>query len=270
MWFLQAATYYGQLVPSALLSATGRDAYLSERLPIRKIVDIVNALNTEHRRVAVFASPLTAGLNSDALYASWYNVKWKAEFDAATTESQLAQLLLSRQVDWLIIDSSQLPEVQLNRLLKVSSPVATLTGIELRKFNDAYRYSQERLLNTELSNLDGWTLTSPSSYDGARKILTVSVSTPAIQAVEVTPGQSFKNSVLARCSTAPAPGRIQVNWMDAKGSFIRASIETFDCKTEWTTHEMTVVAPPNAHSAVIYASGHTETPLEFKSLSFRQ
>nr|BFE95840.1 hypothetical protein GCM10020185_63760 [Pseudomonas brassicacearum subsp. brassicacearum] len=43
----------------------------------KKMVDTVNALNTGHQPVAVFASPLMAGLHGDALYASWYNLKWK-------------------------------------------------------------------------------------------------------------------------------------------------------------------------------------------------
>ncbi|MNP46748.1 hypothetical protein D3C76_1407680 [compost metagenome] len=58
--------------------------------------------------------------------------------------------------------------------------------------------------------------------------------------------------------------------MDEQGDFITTSIETCDCTTQWETHEMNVVAPANATSVIIYASGHTDTPLEFKSLSFRQ
>lgn len=265
--FIQTATYYGQINPSSLFSAAGRDAYLSERLPIRKMVDAVNALNTEHHPVAVFASPLMAGLSSDALYTSWYNVKWKAEFDAATSQPKLTQLLRRRQVDWLIIDLKNTPKAQLELLLNVSTSYAKNGDLDLRKLNDTY---SERLLNPELSNLEGWSLSSPSTYDTSRKILTVNVKTPATQRVEVTPGQPYINSVFARCATTPTPGRIQANWMDAQDAFITTDIETFDCTTEWETHEMNVVAPLNASSVIIYASGHTDTPLEFKSLSFRQ
>jgi hypothetical protein len=265
--FIQAATYYGQIKPSSLFSTAGRDAYLLERLPIRKMVDTVNSLNTEHHPVAVFAPPLMAGLKSDALYTSWYNLRWKAEFDAAASQPKLMQLLRRRQVDWLIIDLKNIPKAQRELLLNVSTSYAKIGDLDLRKTNDTY---YERLLNPELSNLEGWSLTSPSTYDASLKILTVNVKTPATQRVEVTPGQPYINSVSARCSTVPTSGRIQANWMDAEGAFITASIETFDCTTEWETHEMNVVAPLNASSAIIYASGHTDTPLEFKSLSFRQ
>lgn len=265
--FIQAATYYGEIKPSALLSTAGRDAYLSERLPIRKMVDTVNALNTGHQPVAVFASPLMAGLHGDALYASWYNLKWKSEFDAAASPSELAQRLRRRQVSWLVIDLKSLPQAPLDRLLTVSTSYARLGDMELRKLNDTH---YEHLLNPELSSLEGWSLTSPATYDAARKILTVSVKTPATQRVDVTPGLTYINSVSARCATTATTGRVQANWMDEQGDFLTTSIETFDCTTQWETHEMNVVAPANATSVIIYASGHTDTPLEFKSLSFRQ
>ncbi|MCL6701605.1 phospholipid carrier-dependent glycosyltransferase [Pseudomonas sp. T1.Ur] len=265
--FIQAATYYGEIKPSALLSEAGREAYLLERLPIRKLVDTVNALNTGHQPVAVFASPLMAGLRADALYASWYNLTWKCDFDTATSPSELARRLRQRQVNWLVIDLKSLPQMKLDRLLSVSTSYARLGDLDLRKL-DATHY--EHLLNPELSSLEGWSLTSPSSYDPSRKTLVVNVKTPATQRVEVTPGLSYTNSVSARCATTATTGRVQANWMDEHGDFIAASIDTFDCATQWETHEMNVIAPANATSAIIYASGHTDTPLEFKSLSFRQ
>ncbi|WP_431480514.1 phospholipid carrier-dependent glycosyltransferase [Pseudomonas thivervalensis] len=265
--FIQAATYYGDINPSALSSQAGRDAYLLERLPIRKMVDTVNALNSGYQPVAVFASPLMAGLHGDALYASWYNLKWKNAFDAATSPLALTQHLRQRQVKWLVIDLKSLPQAQLDRLLTVSTSYARLGDLDLRKLNVTH---DERLLNPELSSLEGWSLTSPSTYDASRKILTVNVKTPATQRVEVTPGLTYINSVSARCATTATAGRVQANWMDDQGDFITASIETFDCTKQWETHEMSVVAPANATSVIIYASGHTDTPLEFKSLSFRQ
>ncbi|WP_434674178.1 phospholipid carrier-dependent glycosyltransferase [Pseudomonas sp. R1-15] len=265
--FIQAATYYGEIKPSALLSQAGREAFLLERLPIRKMVDTVNALNSGYQPVAVFASPLMAGLHGDALYASWYNLKWKGEFDAATSPAELTRRLRQRQVNWLVIDLKSVPQAQLDRLLAVSTSYSRLGNLDLRKLNATH---YELLLNPDLSSLDGWNLLSPSTYDTSRKILTVNVKTPATQRVDVTPGLTYTNSVSARCTEAATTGRIQANWMDDQGDFISASIATFDCTTHWETHEMSVIAPANATSAVIYASGHTDTPLEFKSLSFRQ
>jgi len=265
--FIQAATYYGDITPSALLSQAGRDAYLAQRLPIRKMVDTLNALNNGYQPVAVFAPPLMAGLSSDALYASWYNLKWKSEFDAATSPSQLTQRLRQRQVSWLLIDLKSLPQAQRDQLLTVSTSYARQGDLDLRKLQVTH---DEQLLNPDLASLEGWSLTSSSSYDASRKILTVNVHTPATQRVAVTPGMNYINSVSARCATTTTTGRIQANWMDDSGGFITTSIETFDCTAQWETHEMNVVAPANATSVIIYASGHTDTPLAFKSLSFRQ
>ncbi|MBT2338999.1 MULTISPECIES: phospholipid carrier-dependent glycosyltransferase [Pseudomonas] len=265
--FIQAATYYGQIKPLALFSQAGRDAYLSETLPIRKIVDAVNVLNVGNRPVAVFASPLMAGLKGDALYASWYNVTWKNEFDTATSPPALTRLLHRRQVGWLVIDHNSTPEAQLERLQNVSDAYVKMGALELRKVNQA---PQERLLNPDLSGLEGWHLTRPSSYDALRKVLTVTVTTPATQRVEAAPGQAFVSVVSARCATQTTPGRIQTNWMNADGAFISASIETFDCTPQWETYEMNGVAPADAAFAIIYASGHNDTPVEFKSLSFKQ
>ena len=265
--FIQAATYYGDIKPSALFSQVGRDAYLAQRLPIRNMVDTVNALNNGDQPVAVFAPPLMAGLRGDALYASWYNLKWKGEFDTATSPTQLAQRLRQRRVSWLVIDLKALPQAPLERLLAVSTSYARLGDLDLRKLDVTHH---EHLLNPDLSSLEGWSLTSPTTYDASRNILTVNVNTPATQRVAVTPGMTYINSVSARCATTATTGRIQANWMDDRGDFISTRIETFDCTTQWETHEMNVVAPANATSAIIYASGHTDTPVAFKSLSFRQ
>jgi hypothetical protein len=264
--FIRTATFYGEIQPSALFSSAGREAYLVKRLPIRNMVAAANAVNTEHSPVAVFAKPFMAGLKSDALYASWYNVKWKAEFGAVATQRQLMLLLRRREVDWIIVDLENTPRAQLELLLNVSTSYKKIGGLDLRRVNHRY---YERLLNPEFSSLEGWRLTSPSTYDSSRKILTVTVKTPATQRVKVEPGQIYISSVSARCAKLPAPGRVQTNWMNAQGAFITTSIKTFDCATEWEAHEMIVVAPADAAVAIVYASGHTDTPLEFKSLSFK-
>ncbi|MBV6750884.1 phospholipid carrier-dependent glycosyltransferase [Pseudomonas chlororaphis] len=268
--FIQSATYYGQLLPSALFSTEGRDTYLTNNRPTRKLIDIVNILNTERHPVAMFANPYSAGLKSDALYPSWYNLKWKAEYDAATTESALANAFLKRHVEWLIIEPSMLPADQLHSLLNISIPIAKSGEIELRKLNEIYRYTQEMLKSSDLSSPDGWTLGSPALYDSMHKTLNVDVKNPATQAVAVESGRSYKVTVSVRCSTQPTEGRIQVNWNSASNIFITTNINTYDCSNDWVNHEMIVTAPKNATTAIVYASGHTETPLAFKSVSFKQ
>ena len=270
IWFIQSSTYYGQLLPSAILSSEGRDTYLTNVRPTRKIIEIVNTLNIASQPVAIFATPYSAGLKAEALYASWYNLKWDAEYNAATTESALVDALLKRNVDWLIIETSQLKADKLHSLLNISNPIAKVGDVELRKLSDTYRYTQEMLKTGDLSSLEGWSLTSPSIYDPIEKTFTVDVKSPATQAVAIEAGRSYKTIVSSRCSTRPTKGRIQVNWINAKGYFITTNIELYDCSNDWVTHEMIVTAPKYATTAIIYASSHTETPLAFKSVSFRK
>ena len=61
-----------------------------------------------------------------------------------------------------------------------------------------------------------------------------------------------------------------MNWLAAKGELIKADIKTFECVPDWKDHSMEVVAPPSAKVAIVYVTGHTATPLQFKSSSVRQ
>ena len=268
--FIQSATYYGQLRPQVLLSNDARARYLTDNLPTRKVVEIVNRLNPGGSPVAVFGSPLTAGLKSDALYASWYNLKWFNKYNASHQEGALAALLRRENVEWLIIDTAQLTPERLQTLMAVSLPVATVNGVALRRFDYIDQPLSELLKNSDLATSAGWGLTDPASYDAAQKTLTVNVKTPATQAVGVEAGQTYKVVVSVRCATLPTDGRAQVNWQDANGMFVKADITTYPCTDDWVTHEMSVTAPEEAVTAIIYASGHTLIPLAFKSVSFKQ
>jgi hypothetical protein len=88
--------------------------------------------------------------------------------------------------------------------------------------------------------------------------------------VKVTGGHNYLNTVVQRCSNEHTIGRIQVNWLDISGSFINTDIVTYDCSMDWAERTMEVVSPENAITAVVYATGHTSVPLEFKHISFRR
>ena len=59
--FFKSGTGYGGLSLQPLMSKSGRDTYLNNRLPIRNAVELVNNLNTARSPVAVFSAPLAAG-----------------------------------------------------------------------------------------------------------------------------------------------------------------------------------------------------------------
>ena len=104
--FFRSGTSYGDLSLQPLLSQTGRETYLNNRLPIRNAVNLVNELNVGRTPVAVFSSPLTAGLDSDALYPSWYNYQFQAKVSESKTAEDIAHLLMDEGVDYVILDNT--------------------------------------------------------------------------------------------------------------------------------------------------------------------
>ncbi|TKB26115.1 glycosyl transferase [Desulfopila sp. IMCC35006] len=266
--FFRAGTYYGDLSLQPLLSHTGRETYLNNRLPIRNAVKLVNELNIGRTPVAVFSSPLTAGIDSDVLYPNWYNYQFQAKVSDAKTADDIAHLLIEKEVDYVILDSNWGSTDKKMFIEGATEKLAEVGAISIRKLDNRYRFKKELLKDPDLSTKDGWVLPTNESekYNG---ILTVSVSAPAYQIVPVRPGRRYKNSITARCAIQPSQGRMQVNWLDSKSNFISTDIQVFGCTMSDTTYTMEVVAPSKSVKAVVYASSHTNIPIIFNRVSFK-
>ena len=267
--FLKSATHYGDIVAQPLLSQTGREAFLRERLPIRSAVDVVNKLNLDDSPVAVFSSPLGAGLHADALYPSWYNLNFERAVTAADSTDAMARALVLAGGDYLVLDSGWGTPAQRKLIEEASDPVAEFVPIAVRRVKDQYRFAQELLRNPEFAAEDGWYL-PPGMSDRRAGRISVDVTAVATQQVPVVAGRRYKNSAKSVCDTQPTQGRLQVNWMDAKGRFIGTNIQVFECTAEATTYSMEVRAPRKAATAVVYASGQTAVPVTFSEVSFKQ
>jgi len=274
--FLNAGGFYGDFSLKSAI-ATSRNLYLEGRLPMRNAVELVNHLNTGQAPVAVFAQPLTAGLSGNALSPSWYNTAFQGEISAIHTEQDLANILLKRSVNFIILDSNWNginccgggAEKQAI-VEKISEKIAEYGALSVRKVNVGYRFKSELLSNPDFTEINGWTLAPEAKYDHDTGVIRVSVSSPAVQTVVVSSGALYQNTVVARCFKEPTVGRIQINWLDAKGQFVSTNIKTFDCSQTLTKHTMDVTAPPHAVTAVVYASGHSTIPIEFKRNSLTQ
>ncbi len=267
--FLKSATHYGDIVAKPLLSETGREEFLRERLPIRSAVDVVNKLNLEGSPVAVFSSPLGAGLHADALYPSWYNLNFERAVGGAVSTDSMARVLVLSGSDYLILDSSWGTPTQRKLIEDASDPVAAFVPIAVRRVKDQYRFAQELLRDPEFAADEGWQLAAGVS-EKRRGRISVNVTAPATQQIPVVAGRRYKNSVKSICEAQSTQGRLQVNWMDAKGRFIGTNIQVFECTAEATTYSMEVRAPRKAASAVVYASGQTDIPVTFSEVSFKQ
>lgn len=276
MTFLSAGPYvYRDFPLSSILSETNREQYLANRLPLRNAINLVNALNPGRTPVALFSDEQAAGLIGDALYASWYNYRFQAAYFAAKSEAALAAILLEKNTDFIIVDTNwsalgNVPKEQLALLEKVSTKVIQFGNITVRHLKSDYRFKKELLINPDYSGSNGWSLEGGATFDAEAKALITNVNSPGTQNIAVSAGRRYMNTVIARCHKEKTQGRIQVNWSDANGHFIRPDIQVFDCTDDWQEHAMEVIAPPNAAGATIYATGHTSISLEFKSVSFKQ
>jgi hypothetical protein len=234
----------------------------------------------------VFASPLTAGINSDVLYPSWYNYRFKTKLDAANTSGDMAQLFLENGVDYIILDSNWWQSLQQGidkavfqrfwgtldkqKIVEDATEIITELGnITVRKIDHSYLFQTELIKNPDFSFADGWVLSDESQVLQSGRAF-VNVFSTACQQVAVLPGRRYRNSVTALCADQPSQGRIQVNWLDAKSQFISTDIRVFDCSSSESTYAMEVDAPVTATTAVVYASGHSDKHIIINRVSFKQ
>lgn len=266
--FFNSGTHYGDLFINPLLSSSDRESYLNSRLPIRNSIKLVNMLNIGQDPVAVFSSPLTAGLASDGLYPNWYNQKFQAKVNSTATAEDMAQLLLSQGVFFVVLDNNWGAAVKRRAIEDVTEKLSEQGSISVRKLKSSYLFQTELLVNSNLASCEEWTLSTGLGCQSDN--ITVSVSSPAFQVVSVTPGRTYQNTVSTICADQLTQGRMQVNWLDSNSVFISTDIQVFDCEFKETTLAMVVKSPRNAAYAVVYASGHTSMPITFNKVSFKQ
>ncbi len=251
-----------------LSSQSDRALLLRQILPIRSAVEIVNSLNSEHSPVGFFADPLSAGLASDGLYTNWYNSRFNSMIDAATTPIDIARVLKKYKVQYVIVDDNWGKAGQLALLDQVTGTVSRVANVSVRIFRRESVQS-ELLKNVKLDSPSDWAMEKGVVFTPDRELL-VSEASHASQLVPVTPNERYLLSVKFHCSTKPAPGRMQVNWLDGNHKLIKADIRVNDCQEKIAEYSMEVIAPPNASFAVVYAAAHTELPVLFKEISFKE
>jgi 4-amino-4-deoxy-L-arabinose transferase-like glycosyltransferase len=270
--FFKSGTYFGELSLQPLMSPSGRETYLNNRLPIRNAVELVNKLNVSHSPVAVFSNPLTAGLDADGLYPNWYNHQFQAKVFAAKTLGAVTQVLLAKGIDYVILDSTWGNADNREVIEDATQNLAELRTtkvISVRKLKSNYQSQAELLKNPDFSSLDGWVLRPDMSGHSLGNII-VSASSPAYQIIPVEAGHLYQNSVTAQCPDRPTKGRIQVNWLDQNSRIITTNSRVFECTSVQTSHTMEAKAPPGALTAIVYAAGHTNIPVIFNKVSFKQ
>ncbi len=268
-FFLKSATWYGQISLQPLISQQGRVEYLNSRLPIRNATELVNNLNVERTPVAVFSYPLIAGLSADIFHPDWDNPRFQEKIAETRTSEEMAVVLSDSRIDYIILDSNWYQRDKQLMIEAVSEKIAEFGDLAIWKFRKDLRFQTELLMNPDFDSFAGWHLPSTIA-DQIPGQVTSRITEPTKQFIPVVPGQRYLNSVTALCYQEPTQGRVQVNWLDSNSDFLTTNISVFDCTKTETTHEMEVTAPPGAYMAVVYASGHTNTPIIIKRVSFKK
>jgi len=266
--FLSSAGFYGDFALKTLLSDSKRREYLNLRLPARNAVTAVNHLNSGNMPVAIFTYPFTAGLAADALHVSWYNFRFKELIDSAQDEKTIAEILVAQGVDYVILQSTWGTDEKRKLIQQVTDEVCEFGDISIRCLSERYRFSNELLQSADFEQIAGWTINGQATFDELGKYVSVDVGSPVYQVIEVAPMRKYMNVVEVRSPSPGSMGRMQINWLDSKGKFISTDIRPIECTDSWSTYTLKVISPSNAQTAMIYASGHTTSPVQFKKNSF--
>jgi hypothetical protein len=271
--FLSSVFFVYQDFPiTSILSEDSRRNYLSTGKPIRNIVEITNNLNLKQKPVAILSEPFGAQIKSDVLYTNWYNRKWQQSFSELKNEQEMTNLFAEYRIEYLIIDDSfSLPEEKIKMLENLTDKITQISQIQLRRVKPLKSaFIKELLTDSDLTSSEGWQIPQPELYNQSSKTVVVDEKLPVVQRVKVKPDFTYLAKVSSKCYSDFTQGRVQVNWQDEKGKFIKADIKVFDCTTNWNENSMEVIAPSDATFADFYLTSHTNLKILINGASFRE
>lgn len=269
--FITAGSWNYRDFPIGILkSESARSNYIEGRMPIRRAVEFSNSINSSREPVAFLSQGFGAGLNADALFTNWHNYRFNDAISAANSVSSLVNVLSNYRVKLVLLDSLWGTKDKRRIIEESTNEIAVFGTVSVRSIRPEFLFLKELIRNSDFSSQEGWSMAPGAKFDPALKTMIVSVSSNASQAVSVQGGKRYLNRVSARCAGQPSQGRVQVNWLDSQGQFIATNILPFDCESLWAEHSMEVSSPSNAVTAIVYTTGNTKIPLEFKENSFRQ
>lgn len=263
--------YNHEVALRVLFRERDRQDYIALRQPLRAAVHLVNELNREATPVALFGPALATDLRADVLVPSWYNHVFATEVDVAKTPESLGELLAGRRVRYVLLSASWSDEAGRERVRAVSQEVRAIGDVSVRVLDERYRFRRELLRGGRFDDATAWEIGPEARLEAGRGVV-VTVAAPAVQKVEVTGGREYRvQAQVQRVDPlAPTNARLQVTWLDARGRTVDLHIQVFACQAEATAPSMDVVAPLGAVAALVYATGHSASPVRFLELSFRQ
>ena len=269
LWFINSAAQYFDFPLQTLLSDEKRVAFLTDQLPIRVAVKLVNQLNINGTPVAIFDQPMAAGLVADAIYPNWYNQRFRDELFRASTQTEVEAALLKRNVQFVLLNA-EYDQPNIRKLVELATIHLVDVGtISVRVAGSKLRFVREMIKTPRFGMANQWQ-TNAGAFLTPHGEIVVTATSPATQTVPVVEGKLYQNTVVARCINQQGQGRIQINWMDVDSKYLSTSAKIFTCVNDPTSYSMNVVAPDGAVNAIVYTSGHTEVPIAYSENSLKQ
>jgi hypothetical protein len=90
------------------------------------------------------------------------------------------------------------------------------------------------------------------------------------QAVLISPAVSYELQLKAEAGAQENKFRIQVNWIDRQNKICDVFIRIFAADASWKSYSAQMTAPSCAYAAMVYATGHTDSPVWLDSFSFQR
>jgi hypothetical protein len=272
--FLRSATNYGAIELPIIFNESKRNDYISQSLPIRNQINVLNDLNIEKTPVLFLSHPLAAGLKSEALYPNWYNLRVQNSMQKIQNKKEMLEFFYRENISFVLIDqywNTTAFDVKVQKLLinEITDKVLDQKNIQIRKIKEEYDFTHENIRNGNLESLADWHFDNFNIINKLDNSVLADVIHPLTQSIDAVGNKIYRVNLITSCSTKLTQLRAQINWYDSRGIFIDTSISVFDCSDQKSSKQFDFVSPPNTKSGVVYMSGHTNIPIKFYSISVR-
>ena len=254
-----------------------REDFLITFSPQRVAVKEINKINDNKSPVAVFGGSSMAGIKSDVLYPSWYNPSFFSNILDVQSEIDMFDTLKAWDVEYILYDKKWQFHEHGKYIISITDKLESFGDHDLLKINELKypniqsesRDTDEIIKDNKFINMNNWNHVVENLYDG-EGIISSNIN-PVSQMVRIEPNKIYKYSLVAKCfkDDVVSEGRLQISWLDKDGDYLATEIEIFSCLNDEEKYSMLLRSPYNAKYALVFATGHTDKSIIFKSVSLK-
>lgn len=269
------------------VTAAERDAYLSLHLPSYPAYSLLNSLGEGNVRLYSLHDENMSYYVNGETRGDWFGPARYARIlsrmgDGASLYNELAAL----GVNYFLVNTTRfkvpLPADQFFQdNFETIYVRGGITLFKLAKETTGDRVDKQLLQNTGFEQVEGewpqvWGHAGSPVVDksgeraqsGKVAVRCLGAENTFFQPVAVKPGMQYVLSYAVREAGEGKTARLQVNWSDSRSNFISADIELCEAAPEWRRCAMSVKAPAQAASAVVFTSCQDQSSVWFDDFSF--